>query len=80
MVYVNGMEKTAIVTSDTAKLMRKALKSPEDLDKRMKYCMGLYKWYTYITHAHILWSLCFGALQNNISIYVSELEQSPPPY
>jgi hypothetical protein len=37
MVYVNGMEKTAIVTSDTARLIRKALKSPEDLNKRMKY-------------------------------------------
>jgi hypothetical protein len=31
------MEKTAIVTSDTAKLMRKALKSPEDLNKGMKF-------------------------------------------
>jgi hypothetical protein len=31
------MEKTAIVTSDTARLMRKALKSPEDLKKRMKF-------------------------------------------
>jgi hypothetical protein len=37
MVYVNGMENTAIVTSDTARLMRKALKSPEDLNKIRKY-------------------------------------------
>jgi hypothetical protein len=37
MVYVNGMEKIAIVTSDTARLIRNALKSPEDLKKRKSY-------------------------------------------
>jgi hypothetical protein len=31
------MEKTAIVTSDTARLMRNALRSPEDLSKRRNY-------------------------------------------
>jgi hypothetical protein len=42
--------------------------------------MGIYKWYTYITRAAILWSLCFGALRNNITISVSELDQSPSSY
>jgi hypothetical protein len=72
------------VTSDTAKLMRKALKSPEDLNKGMKFWACDYKehyrWYTCITHAAILWSLCFGSLQNNITIYVSGLDRSPSSY
>lgn len=33
VVYVKGMEKTAIATSDTARLIRKARRSPEDLCK-----------------------------------------------
>ena len=31
MVYVKGMENTAMVRSDTARFMRNALRSPEDL-------------------------------------------------
>jgi hypothetical protein len=34
---VKGIEKIAIVTSDTARLMRNALKSPEDLKERKSY-------------------------------------------
>lgn len=36
-VYVNGIEKMAIVTSETAKLMRNSLRSPEDLKNIYEY-------------------------------------------
>jgi hypothetical protein len=65
------MENTAIVTSDTARLMRNALKSPEDLSKN-RNCDRIK--YHSVLHRRTVVNVCI--LFHIVVTLVSEIENS----